>query len=104
MNPILSPSSVAQPKHLGLRVLYALMGAFTGMTACWIVWGLVTPGDFFANGNPLAWVTVLGVGAGGAYAAFMARSRSLRIALAVATMTCTVFWLAVPNGWWARAP
>jgi hypothetical protein len=80
------------------------MGACTGATLGWIGWGVVTPGDIFANGNPFVDLTLLALGVLGGYAAFKGRSRGARIAVAGATLPCAAFWGAVPDGWWAHPP
>jgi hypothetical protein len=80
------------------------MGACTGATLGWIGWGVVTPGDFFANGNPFVDLTLLALGTLGGFAAFKRRSRRARIAVAGATLLCAVFWVTVPDGWWAHPP
>jgi hypothetical protein len=64
----------------------------------------MTPGDAFANGSRFVEVTVLALAILGGYAAFHARSRSLRIAVTVATLLSATFWLAVWDGWWVKPP
>jgi hypothetical protein len=83
---------------IGLRLLFALMGAFTGATLGWIGWGTMTPGDAFANGSPFVDVTLWGLGILGGYGAFKGSSRSLRLATTAASLSCAVFWVAVPDG------
>jgi hypothetical protein len=82
----------------------ALTGGFTGATLGWIVWGIMTPGDAFANGSSFVEATVLALGALGGYAAFKARSRWARISTALVSVLCAAFWVAVPDGWWAKPP
>ena len=86
------------------NVLAMLTGAFVGATICWIFWGLVTPGDYFANGSPLVWPTIAAAGIAGAYAATRLRSRAFQITLATAACASLLFWLAVPDAWWATSP
>ncbi len=78
--------------------------ALTACTALWIVWGLATPGDYFANGNPLVIVSVALAGAAGLALGYRRRSpryRGIVLGLAVFAL---LFWLSVPNGWWAHGP
>lgn len=88
-----------------LRLLLVVgVGALTAASVTWMLWGLVTPGDYFAGGNPLVWGTlVIGALAGG-YAASRLRSRRAVRLLVFAAALCTAFWLVVPDGWWAAAP
>jgi hypothetical protein len=99
-----SPAPTTSSRALALRFLFAALGAFTAATVGWIGWGIITPGDTFANGNPWVDVTVLALGALGGYAAFKRGSRRVRIAAAVASTLSAIFWVAVPNGWWAHPP
>jgi hypothetical protein len=88
----------------GARAFWSLCGVFTGATACWIVSGVATPGDYFGNGSPWLWLALFACGAAGGYAAFKARSKRFRVALSVAALACAIFWLAAPEGWWAKPP
>jgi hypothetical protein len=85
-------------------LLLAALGAFTVATFCWIAIGLVTPGDFFANGSRLIVIPLVLAAAVGGYVAWRTRSRALRIALIVVSAMCAYFWIAVPSGWWASPP
>lgn len=78
--------------------------ALTACTGVWILWGLFTPGDYFANGNPLMLVSVVLAGVLGLLAGYRRRSpryRGIVLGLAVFAL---LFWLAVPDGWWAHGP
>jgi hypothetical protein len=88
----------------GWRLLFALMGAFSGATLGWVAWGILTPGDSFANSHPFVEVSVLALAVVGGYAAFKRSSRRVRIAAAMSTAACAAFWLAAPDGWWAKPP
>ena len=87
-----------------MRVLFALLGAFVGGTVCWIAWGVLTPGDLFANGSPMLWVTLVAAVAVLGFAGLKARSKAGRIVLVVLTLACGLFWIAARDGWWAKAP
>jgi len=87
-----------------MRVLFALLGAFVGGTSCWIVWGVLTPGDLFANGSPLLWVTLVAAVAVLGFAGLKARSKVGRGVLVVLALACGLFWIAARDGWWAKAP
>lgn len=83
------------------RVVWLLLGAFVGGTTTWIFWGLLTPGDFFANGSSFVFPS-LGVGSLlGAFSGWTAHPRR-RIAFGVATLLCVAFWTLAPDGWWAK--
>jgi hypothetical protein len=94
-------------KHRSLVtiILLAFMGAFSGMTICWIIWGLVTIGDFFAGGSSLALLfTVASATGTGGYIGFKAKSNISRIVLGTVTLFCILFWMVIPDGWWALPP
>jgi hypothetical protein len=77
--------------------------AFCFFTITWIVWGLLTPGDYFANGNSFAFPS-LGVAAlVGLIFGFRATVR-LRLLIFAASIAGLGFWILVPEGWWAKAP
>jgi hypothetical protein len=85
------------------RPLLAAAGAFSAVTLCWIMWGLLTPGDFFANDNPLVFVSLPVALVVGAWLAHKARRRTRYVVFAL-SLTCAAFWIFVPSGWWASAP
>jgi hypothetical protein len=86
------------------RAFWSVCGGCVAATACWMVWGLATPGDYFASGSPWLWFSLLASGATGGYAAFKARSKRFRVALLLLGLACAIFWLAVRNGWWVKSP
>jgi hypothetical protein len=80
----------------------AVGGAFCSGTLCWIVWGVLTPGDYFANGNAFVNPSLVLAAVAGAWFGFKARTQ-LRIGtLAILGVLCVVFWIATPTGWWAK--
>jgi hypothetical protein len=88
-----------------LRVFFAALGALSGVTFTWVVWGILTPGDYFGNGSLAFILATLGAGGVlGGWTAYRTRSRRLRIAVLASAILCTVFWLGVPSGWWAKGP
>jgi hypothetical protein len=88
----------------GTRVLFALLGAFIAVTLVWLVWGLTIPGDYFDAGNPVGWGAIAFGAAGGATLGWRMRSRAARVAFGVAGLASLLFWVAVPDGWWALPP
>lgn len=83
----------------------AFTGAFNGMTICWTMWGLATIGDFFAVNRVVALLfTVAGATGIGAYIGIKAQSKTLRIGLGVVALFCLLFWIVIPDGWWALPP
>jgi hypothetical protein len=77
-------------------------GAFCAVTLCWIVWGVLTPGDYFANGNAFVNPSLALTAAAGAWFARKARTRLRISALVILALLCIAFWIATPNGWWAK--
>ena len=84
------------------RILTSLAGAFSGFTLCWVGWGRATPGDFFANGSSLLAPTLVGsLLVGGTLGAFGYRRKGA-IVVALLAATALMFWVFVPDGWWAH--
>lgn len=81
-----------------------LASALTACTVAWIAWGLATPGDYFANGNPLSYVSVVLAGALGLFAGYRRRSPRYRGIVLAAALFALLFWLTAPDGWWAHGP
>lgn len=88
----------------GLRVLRTSAAAFVGLTAGWILVGLLTPGDYHAQGSPFAWLVLLGLGVGAASLGARRRSRVATVVLGVGVALSLLFWFGAPNGWWAKGP
>ena len=66
-------------------------------------YGLLTPGDYLANGNSFVFPS-LGVAAFvGLIVGFRATVR-LRVLIFAAIIASLGFWILVPEGWWAKAP
>jgi hypothetical protein len=88
---------------IGSRLLASALCAFCLVTADWIVWAFLTPGDYFANGN--AWVepSLLLVFVVGLIAGFHAVGR-WRLAIQIAGIASMCYWIFVPSGWWAHGP
>jgi uncharacterized membrane protein len=70
----------------------------------WILWGLLTPGDFFGNGSPLIYVTAVAAAVAGFIVGFRIKSKAGRKILIFLGIGCLIFWLFAPNGWWAVPP
>jgi hypothetical protein len=83
------------------RLLTAFALGACGFTLAWVAWGLVTPGDYFANGSGLFEPTVLVAIVGGLIAGFKLPAR-WRIAAVLLTVLCVCFWLFVPSDWWVK--
>lgn len=98
------PARAPEPtQHSRYRVAWLALGAFVGGTGTWIFWGLLTPGDFFANGSSFVFPSI-GVGSLlGAFSGWTAHPRR-RIAFAIAGLLCVAFWTLAPDGWWAKRP
>ena len=84
--------------------MFALTGAFVGVTLAWILFGLFTPGDFFAGGRVIVGPVVLGAGGLGSWLGARAGSTAPRVTIVVLALLCILFWVAAPDGWWASRP
>jgi hypothetical protein len=88
----------------GVRVVLIVAGALTAGSLTWILWGLFTPGDYFAGGNPAVWGTLVVSALGGASAAGRIRSRWASALLLLSAALLSTFWIVAPDGWWASSP
>ena len=87
-----------------VRVLFAALGAFAFWTGVEIAWCLATPGDLFANGNPLVYPSyALALGAG-AWAGWRSQARWTQGVIAVVAAGAVCYYLLMPPGWWATPP
>src|SRR5689334_18256726 len=86
-----------------LRLLQVPVGAFVGYNACWILIGVFTPGDFWANGHDTR-IPLAAAAAALAVLAFHLRPLPLRLLLVAAALGCGYFRLAASPGWWAKRP
>ena len=78
--------------------------ALTACTGVWILWGLSTRGDYFASGNPFVLVSMVLAGAAGLVLGYRRRSPRYRGIVLAVGLFAALFWLAVPEGWWAHGP
>ena len=83
------------------QVLLTLVGLLTAVTIYWVFWGLVSAGDFFAQGRTFALVTLIGAALAGAIVGYKMKGTMPRIVLGAFGVASVVFWLAAPRGWWA---
>ena len=90
----------------GRRAFWWALGTFVGGTLCWVVWGALTPGDYFGNGSLWVLPSLVTAGAAGGYVGSRTRSRGrgLRITLSVFGALFLLFWIRAPDGWWAKPP
>jgi uncharacterized ion transporter superfamily protein YfcC len=87
----------------GVRLLSSVLCAFLLYTIVWVVWGMLTPGDYFANGSVWAQVSLILAVVIGLIAGFRA-SRPWRIVLSAGTIASLCFWIFAPDGWWRHGP
>lgn len=87
-----------------VRGIFGLLGAYCLCTACWIIWGILTPGDYFANGSLLFMPSLVVAGAAGFTCGFRIRRRTARLVVVPLVLASTLFWTCVPEGWWAKPP
>lgn len=78
--------------------------ALTACTVVWILWGVATRGNAFANGNPLVLVTVVLAGVLGLVTGYRRRSPRYRGIVLGLAVFAVLFWITVPSGWWAHTP
>jgi hypothetical protein len=86
------------------RALAAMLAAYSGLTTVWIATGMLTGGDSFAIGSPLAFVVPGAAALLAGVAGWRIRSRRFRFAMLLAALGATLFWTVVPDGWWAAPP
>jgi hypothetical protein len=86
-----------------LRLLQAPLGVFVGYTLCWIVIGVLTPGDYWANGYDMR-LPLAASAAAVAVLAFHLRPLALRLVLVAAALGCGYFRVTASPGWWAKRP
>ena len=87
-----------------IRAGLAILACASATTVAWIVVGLLTPGDYWANGSWFA-LPFLALAAGaGAFLGAKVRRRAVRIVVIVAGTLSGLFWTTVPSGWWAKGP
>ena len=74
-----------------MRLFTALVSAFCAVTVCWIAWALETPGDEFANGSPLAAITLPMAALAGAIVGWKAKAR-MRVIIAFCSVASLCFF------------
>ena len=84
-----------------LRLITAALGGFCFVTIAEVIWGFLTPGDYFANGSPLLLPSVIASLTLGLYLGIKASGR-LRVAIFVLSVACMCYWVFVPVGWWVK--
>jgi hypothetical protein len=84
--------------------LFGAMLAFALATGCWAFWGLITPGDFFANGSPLLYPSLLAALVIGAWAGFNTHNLWLRALIVAVLLAAVCFHVFAPLGWWVKSP
>jgi hypothetical protein len=87
---------------LASTVFFTILGGLSPFTACWVICGWLTPGDFFANGSPWADISQLVTLLAGAIVGYKAKSVWLRTAILIAGIASLCFWFLVPDGWWVK--
>ena len=90
------------PKRFQIPV--ALMLAVSGWHAVWMLWGLCTGGDYFANGSPLLFPTMFLAAAIGFLCGWRAPSRLLILIVVLLFLVSVATWLLLPEGWWVTPP
>lgn len=85
------------------HLLFSAVAAFSLSTVGYVVWGCLTPGDFFGNGSVLVLPTIAVSFVLGAFAGFRASARLRRVLLVWAVLS-VAFWVFAPDGWWVHPP
>jgi hypothetical protein len=87
------------------RAGIALSTGYFMATLAWVVWGVTTPGDYFANGALLSvGLSVAFAGVIGLILGWRAKGRIARAAILAVAILSTAFWCLAQEGWWAKAP
>lgn len=89
--------------RLSFRLVNAAVAAFCLYTLALAIWGFVTTGDDFANGNKFSFPSLVGASVLGLFVGFFLSGRSLFVLLFAAMLTLC-FWVFVPDGWWVIGP
>jgi hypothetical protein len=93
------------PKNNFLKILFSLASSFVLATIIWILWGLITPGDYFGNGSVLIIVSlILSLIFGFVLGYSLYSNKILFIFVILFAIACIIFWIFVPSGWWASGP
>ena len=87
-----------------MRVAMAFLGSGSAFTMTWVVWGVCTPGDYFANGSLLLIPSLVCAAILGAWLAYARAGAPLRVTVAGLALLSAAFWLFAPGGWWASGP
>ena len=90
-------------KRVMVEVRFALIGAYVFFTGCWIVWGFLTPADYFPYSDYFTPSLFLAIAAG-ALAGIMIKSKAMLYTLLALALAATLFWIFAPDGWWAKPP
>ena len=86
-----------------IRSLFAIAGAFIVFSAVWVAWGILTPGDYFANGSRWAlWELRISPLAGANIGYLGSKYRMGRYVLLALMVAVIVFFISAPNGWWLK--
>jgi hypothetical protein len=85
------------------HLLFSAVAAFSLSTIAYVVWGCLTPGDFFGNGSVLVLPTIAVSFIFGAFAGCRASVRLRRVLLILAVLS-VAFWVLAPDGWWVHPP
>ena len=87
-----------------MKYFFCIISLIPSLTLCWVIWGVITPGDSFANGSKFFWPSILVVAGVSLILSFMFTSKGVRVFISLAVIASLCFWLFVPNGWWASGP
>jgi hypothetical protein len=91
--------------RLGIsKSVFATAGLLVFSTINWLLWGLATPGDYFANGSTWLIGSSFLFGAFGLFVGARIRQRKGKTLLLVCAAACLLFWGLARNGWWAHPP
>lgn len=89
-----------------MRFPWAVGGIFVSATACHIIWAALAPGDSYPYGHQGVYVLSFLVAslAGFVLGSIAWRVVALRAVLLLFIGGAALFWLLVPDGWWATEP
>jgi hypothetical protein len=90
--------------HDRASVAFSVLCSFALTTACWVLCGLMTSGDSFANGSPVATLGLIASAIIGFLIGYKVRDTRFRVAVVVAVLASLCFWFLAREGWWKHGP
>ena len=74
------------------------------VTAVWVFWCMMTPGDYFANGSKAVIPSLFVGGTIGFSVGLIGKADKLKWIVAALFVGALCYWFLVPDGWWVTSP